>query len=107
MGVKWAIFTGTNSTTTIKTALGLEDDVEAEDGFKILAPAGRLLGPSNSAHGEVTFDHDWTDGRAHEASMDPISNCGTVMPAYIPEITFRKKVDFKLPLNWLSRLSTT
>jgi DNA polymerase-3 subunit beta len=104
MGVRWAIFTGTNSTTTIKTALGL-GDVEADDGFKILLPPETTRAVRTLPDGDVTMTTDgMLLGVELRSEHGPKFKLRYGDASSYPEISFRKRVDFTLPKNWLSQI---
>jgi DNA polymerase III sliding clamp (beta) subunit (PCNA family) len=98
----WAIFTGTNGTLTIKTAFAAESEDEAGD-FKILLPPDTAKAVRTLPDGEITMTSNKT-GIEIRSEHGPKFKLRYGDASAYPVISFRKKVDFKLPLDWFMQI---
>ena len=97
----WVVLTGTNSTLTIKTAFGAE--VGAGAGFKSLLPPETARAVRTLPDGAVTLTA--SDGTVElKSEHGPKFKLRYGDATAFPEISIRKRADFKLPLNWLSQI---
>jgi DNA polymerase III sliding clamp (beta) subunit (PCNA family) len=98
----WVVLTGTSTMLTIKTAFAAEEAASeggvGDHSFKILLPPEAARAARTLPDGEVTLTSD-----AHtiefQSEHGPRFKLRYSEDTSYPEITFRKKADFSIPLN--------
>ena len=100
----WVVLTGTSTMLTIKTAFAAEEAASeggvGDHSFKILLPPEAARAARTLPEGEVTLTSD-AHAIEFQSEHGPRFKLRYSDASVFPEITFRKKADFSLPLTGL------